>query len=79
MAIYLLEKALRSRPDAKIAISIRERLKSLQPKLTIKAKCKNCGRLYIQKKRGYKKYPLCYACYQKKFAKIISINCMINP
>ena len=67
VAIQLLKKALKSRPGSEIATSIRGRLKSLQPKSTIKTKCKNCGQLYEQKNRWHKKYPLCYECYQKKF------------
>ena len=67
-AIQLLEKSLKSRPDAEIAISIIERLKLLQPKSKLKAICKNCGHPSKQNKRGQKKYPLCYGCYQNRFA-----------
>ena len=69
VATELLKKALRSRPDHKTAISIRERLKTLQPKSTNKIKCKKCGQSYKQKKRKNKKYQFCFVCYQKQLKK----------
>ena len=67
VAMQLLEKALKTRPDFGTATSIRGRLKTLQPKSTIKTKCKNCGQPNEQKNQRHKKHPLCYECYQKRF------------
>ena len=69
VANQLLTKALKSRPDADIRMSIRERLKVLEPKKVNQVKCGDCGKLFEQKKRGYKKYTVCFECYQKRFAK----------
>ena len=68
-AKQLLEKALTTRPDTETTQAIRERLNVLDPKLTLKSKCLKCGEIFEQKKRGYKRYPLCYECYRKRYSK----------
>jgi len=69
VATNLLKKALRSRPDADTKKSILQRLKLLEPKKANQNKCNVCGKLFEQKKRGYKKYSACYECYQKRYVK----------
>lgn len=69
VAKSLLEKALRSRPDAKTTKAIRERLKLLIPKKSKQAKCQKCGKLFEQKNRRFRTYKLCYDCYRGKYPK----------
>ncbi len=69
VAKQLLKKALRSRPDLETTKANRERLNQLDPNPTTKAKCLKCGKLFKPKKKGHKKYPLCYECYQTKYSK----------
>ena len=68
-AKQLLKEALKTRPDSETTLAIRERLNLLDPKLNLKAKCIKCGEIFSQKKRGYKRYPLCYECYRKRYSK----------
>ena len=69
LAKKLLEKTLRSRPDAETAKAIRERLKLLNPSKSKQVKCQDCGRLFEQKKGRYRTYKKCYECYQKRYTK----------
>lgn len=69
LATSLLKKALQSRPNTDIRASIRERLKVLEPKKVNQNKCGSCGKLFVQKRRGFKKYAMCYDCYLKRYAK----------
>ena len=66
MAKQLLEKALKSRPDAEIAKAIMGRLKLLELKTANKTKCLNCGKLINQSKRRYRTYKFCFECHSKK-------------
>ena len=67
VATELLEKALRSRPDHKIAASIRERLKTLTPKSKKVIDCRKCGKSY--KSKANKKCHFCFKCYQHSLKK----------
>jgi hypothetical protein len=69
IAKQLLGQALKSRPNAETTRAIRERLDVLDPKLTLQSKCLKYGEIFEQKKRGYKRYPLCYECYRKRYSK----------
>ena len=69
IAKQLLEKALRTRPDPKTKLAIRERLKLLDPQLDNEIKCQNCGTPINQSKQRYKPYKFCYSCYRKGFTK----------
>ena len=60
IATSLLKNALKARPDTDTANSIRERLKRLEPKKVNQHKCRDCGKLFEQKKGRYKKYSTCY-------------------
>jgi hypothetical protein len=68
IAKQLLKKALRTKPDPETTKAIRERLNRLSPKPTTKVKCLRCRKLFKPKKRGHKRYPLCYECYQKRYS-----------
>lgn len=68
-AKQLLKEALKTRPDIETTLAIRERLNVLDPKLKLKSKCIICGEIFEQKKRGHKRYPLCYECYRKRYTK----------
>ena len=69
IAKQLLEKALRTRPDPKAKLAIRERLKLLDPQIDNKIKCQNCGTPINQSKHRYRPYRFCYSCYRKGFTK----------
>jgi RNA polymerase-binding transcription factor DksA len=69
IAKHLLEKALRTRPNPRTKLAIRERLKLLDPKLNNKAKCHNCGSPINQSKNRFRPYKFCYDCYKKGCAK----------
>ena len=64
IAERLLETALRTRPNPKTTLAIKERLKLLDPKLS-KIKCQNCGTPINQYKHRYRPYKFCYNCYKK--------------
>ena len=65
IAKRLLEKALKTRPNPKTRLAIRERLKLLNPKLNNKTKCQNCGTPINQSKHRFRPYKFCYNCYKK--------------
>ena len=65
MAIQLLEKALRTRPNSETTQAIIERLKLLHPQQNNKTKCQNCGNPIKQKKQSFKPYKFCYECHSK--------------
>jgi hypothetical protein len=71
MANQLLKKALRSRPDSETVKSIRERLKLLDPQLSNKIKCQNCGSPIRQSKQRFRPYKFCYECHRKSIQKIV--------
>lgn len=68
VAIQLLKKTLRKRPDVTIRKAIRERLKQLTNQPIIKGKCETCGRPFETNKKRCRKYKLCQECYRKKYA-----------
>jgi hypothetical protein len=69
IAKRLLEKALKTRPNPKTTLAIRERLKLLDPKLNSKIKCQNCGTPINQSKHKFQPYRFCYDCYKKGYPK----------
>lgn len=68
LAIQLLQKTLRSRPDVNTRNAIRKRLKQLTEQPAIKGKCETCGKLFQTNKKRFRKYKLCQECYRKKYA-----------
>ena len=69
IAKRLLEKALKTRPNPKTTLAIRERLKLLDPKLNNKFKCQNCGTPINQSIHKLRSYKFCYDCYKKGYPK----------
>ena len=69
IAKHLLEKALRTRPNPKTTRALMERLKLLDPKLSNKIKCQNCGTPIKQSKYRFRAYKFCYNCYKKGYTK----------
>ena len=69
MAKYLLEEALKTRPNSKIKQAIRRRLELLVLKQKNKIKCQNCGNSIKQSRNRVKPYKFCYECYRKGYTK----------
>ena len=69
IAERLLETALRTRPNPKTTLAIKERLKLLDPELNNKIKCQNCGTPINQYKHRYRPYKFCYNCCKKGITK----------
>ena len=65
IAKRLLEKALKTRPNPKTTLAIRERLKLLNPQKNNKIKCQKCGTPISQSKHRFRSYKFCYYCYKK--------------
>ena len=69
IAERLLETALRTKPNPKTTLAIKERLKLLDLKLSNKIKCQNCGTPINQYKHRHRPYKFCYNCYKKGITK----------
>ena len=69
LAKQLLKKAIKSDYDTRTKKVIKERLELYKPKTSKKIKCANCGKLFIQKNRSFRKYSTCYQCYLKRYVK----------
>ena len=69
IAKRLLEKALKTRPNPKATLAIRERIKLLDPQLNSKINCQNCGTPINQSKHRFRPYKFCYDCYKRACTK----------
>jgi uncharacterized OB-fold protein len=67
LAKRLLNKALKIESDPEIKIEIEKRLKLLEPKPPLQAKCCVCGKLFEPERRRFKQR-ICQECRQKKYA-----------
>jgi hypothetical protein len=62
-----LNKDLKIESDPEIKIEIEKRLKLLEPKPPLQAKCCVCGKLFEPERRRFKQR-ICQECRQKKYA-----------
>ena len=67
LAKQLLNKALRTESDPEIKIEIEKRLKLLEPKPPLQAKCCVCGKIFEPERRRFRQ-KICQECRQKKYA-----------
>jgi hypothetical protein len=69
MAKYLLEEALKRRPNSKTKQAIRRRLELLPLEQKNRNKCQNCGKPIKQSIHRFRLYKFCYECYRKGYTK----------
>lgn len=65
LAKQLLTKALKVEGDSEINAEIEKRLKLLEPKPAVQAKCRSCGNFFEPKRKRFKE-KICQECTRKK-------------
>jgi hypothetical protein len=66
-AKILLTDALKTVDDSEVRVELERRLKLLEPEMTIKIKCSNCGKMFLPRRIRRFKNNFCEECMKKKF------------